>query len=221
MTLRPRHSAVLALSCLVAAACGPGGPAALPSTLGPLDETNLAPLPTAEDGLEHPEKANTTTGDEGDHKWAHLRGYVRRPIASVWAALRDPEVTVDRRRVHEYSFERDIDPAFPVSWRTHNVVHDVLTVDFHAEWRLSTSEGSFESPEAVAGRGRKTAGTSFISLLEDSIVLRRVADDVTRVEIIRHSDTLNTGEAEDELYVRDFYESLRERAHGRDLPVWR
>ena len=206
---------------LILSACGPDALAPLPADLAPLDETNLASLPPAEGDVEHPEAANTQMGDEGDHKWAHLRGYIRLPIATVWAMLRDPEVTVDRRRVHEWTFTRDVDASFPVSWRTHNVVHDVVTVDFDSEWRLATSEGSFESPEAVAGRGRKTEGTPFISLLEDSVVLRRIADDVTQVELIRHSDTLDTDEFDDEQYLKDFYETLRERAHGRPLPVWR
>lgn len=219
--LRLKVPALLAACVAVLGACGPDAPPPLPADLVPLDAVNQAPLPEPTEEFEYPEAFNTTTGDEGDYHWAHGRGYVRRPMAQVWNALRDPEVLIDRRHVHEWSVTKDIDKTRAASWRAHNIVHDVLTVDFDSEWRLDTSGGTDESPEAVAGRGVKVAGTTFITLLDDSVVLRVVEEDVTLVELIRHADTLNTGEAENEQYVKDVYETLRERAWGRAFPVWK
>lgn len=215
---RPTHALSLVL---FVAACG-APPVELPADLVPLDEVNEAPLPGPDGDDEYPEAFNTATGDEGDYHWAHGRGYVRRPMAQVWNALQDPEVTIDRRRVHEWEVTKDIHETRAASWRVKNTVHEYgFTVDFTTEWNLDFRGGTAESPEAVAGRAVKIAGTTFISLLEDSIVLRAVDDDVTLVELIRHSETFNTGEAENRQYIQDVYETLRERAWGRAFPVWR
>lgn len=208
----------LAVSSLIAllAACGPPPLAPLPADLLPLDEINEAPLPSPG----YPEEFNTAMDTEGDYDWAHGRGYISRPIAYVWNALQDPEVLLDRRFVAKWDVIKDIDPTRAASWRVHSVVHNILTIDFDVEWRIDTSGGTDASPEAVAGRARKVGGTTFISLLDDSVVLRAVDDDVTLVELIRHTKTFNTGAKENERYIRDIYETLRERAHGRAFPVW-
>lgn len=205
---------------LLLAACG--APAELPADLAPLDEVNLAPLPGADDDVEFPEAFNTVSGDAGDYHWAHGRGYVRRPMAHVWNALQDPEVTIDRRQVDEWEVKKDVNPARKASWTVKNTVHHKLaTVEFVAEWNVDFSGGTAESPELVAGRAQKIAGTIFIEMLEDSVVLRAVDDDVTLVELIRHSETFNTGEAENVQYLQDVYETLRERAWGRAFPIWK
>lgn len=213
-------SAALSLTLLLTACGAP--PVELPADLVPLDEVNQAPLPAPDGDVDYPEGFNVVGDDEGDYHWAHGRGYVRRPMAHVWNALQDPEVTIDRRRVHSWEITKGVIPSRAASWRAKNTVHEYgFTVDFTSEWNVDISGGTTESPEAVAGRAKKIAGTSFIYLLEDSIVLRAVEDDVTLVELIRHSDTLNTGEAENMQYVKDVYETLRERAWGRAFPVWK
>lgn len=206
----------LASVAAVFVACGPPPLVPLPADLAPLDEENEAPLPS----LDAPETFNTVSAHEGDFDWAHGRGYIARPIAYVWNALQDPEVLVDRRMVSEWAVKKDIDPTRSASWSVSNIVHDIFTVNFVIEWRLDTNGGDAVSPDVVAGRARKVAGTSFISLLDDSVVLRAVDDDLTLVELIRHSKTINTGEKENERYIRDVYDTLRERAHGRAFPIW-
>lgn len=208
----------VALSSLVAGlvACGPPPLAPLPADLQPLDEVNEAPLPSPD----YPEEFNTVGGREGDFDWAHGRGYIARPISHVWNALRDPDALVDRREVDEWTVKKDIDPTRAASWRVHNVVHAVFKVDYDVEWHLDTSGGTDASPEAVAGRGRKVDGTVFITTLDDSVVLRAVNDDVTLVELMRHSKTLQTTDEHNKQYIQDVYETLRERAHGRAFPIW-
>lgn len=214
------QSAALSLTLLLTACGAP--PVELPPDLVPLDEVNQAPLPGPEGDVDYPEAFNVVGGDERDYHWAHGRGYVRRPMANVWNALQDPEVTIDRRQVHEWEVKQGINPSRAASWTVkHTVHHRLATIEFVAEWNLDFRGGTPESPEVVAGRAAKIAGTPFISRLEDSIVLRAVDDDVTLVELIRHSETFNTGEAENQQYLTDVYETLRERAWGRAFPVWK
>lgn len=200
-------------------ACGPPPLPPLPADLAPLDEVNEAPLPAPG----YPEEFNTVSVSEVDFDWAHGRGYIERPISRVWNALQDPDVLVDRRFVAKWDVLKGIDPTRAASWRVRSVVHDILTIDFDVEWRLDAVGGSTRSPEEVAGRARKVAGSTFINQLDDSVILRAVDDGVTLVELMRHSKTFNSGKRgrkENEQYLRDIYETLRERAHGRAFPVW-
>lgn len=210
----------LALLIALCAACDGTVTPTFPPGLEPFVE-NQAPWPAAQGDDTTPEAVATELGFGDGYEFAHARGWIHAPIGAVWNAIQEPDTTVDRRRTTSWTVERNIDPAFAVSWRTSHVVEDVFTVTFDTEWRQALTAGAMDAPEAVAGRAAKVSGTSFIDLLEDSVVLTRVTDDVTAVELERHLQTASAGKTEAELYVRDFFESMKERAHGRPLPVWK
>lgn len=219
--MQPPTTRLLPLTLVLAVAgCNFGGPPPLPADLVPLDEVNEAPLPEPAGGSRHPEAFNTVGDRTIDFDQAHGRGYIHQPLRRVWTAVQDPDVFVDRRRVSEWRVQVNEDSAWAANWRTKVIVRDIMTVEFETEWRLDTSGGTPADPGAVAGRGAKVAGTSFISLLEDSIVLLPVDDDVTQIELIRHSKTFNTGPEENEQFIQDLYETIKERAHGRAYPVF-
>ncbi len=209
----------LALAC---AACFGSESMEFPPGLAPLEEST-APEPAPVDGDATPEVVTTFKGDEGDYGFAHARGYIHAPITAVFAALQQPGTVVDRRRVNSFEVTPNVETGYDVSFRIHNVVNEVVTVEFDTTWRQGVAQGTAEAPEVVLGRALKTDGTAFIDLLEDSVVLTKVADDRTRVEIVRHRASIK-GTEEDmndaEVFVRDFYGSLREVAHGRPLPTY-
>lgn len=191
-----------------------------PDGLEPLEEENLAPLPEPEPGQPHPERIEIVAGVEPDFEFAHGRGYVHASLAKVWEALRTPEVCIDRREVNEWTVTYDVEEGFDVSFRTHNTVHQLATVHFDVTWRQAVVEGTANVPQLVLVRGQKTEGTSYITYLADSVVARRVEDDVTELEFIRHIKAIAAGRREAEQFIADFYESIRAVAQGEPLPTY-
>jgi len=208
----------LALAALVLA-CG-GSPIVMPPGLAPLEEVT-APEPAPVGGDARPEAVSVVSGDGSDWDYAHARGYVHAPIAKVWEAMQAPGTVVDRRRVAEYTITPGVEAGYDVSFLVHNVVRDIVTVEFDTTWRQGVVQGTREAPEMVAGRAAKTAGTAYIDLLEDSIVLTRVDDEVTRVDHVRHIKSATAGAEEAHLYLEDCFASLVAVSHGRPLPAWR
>lgn len=208
---------------LAVAACG-GTPVVSPPGLEPLEE-NLAPEPAPVGDDVTPEAVTTFTGQGAEFEFAHARGYVHAPLAKVYAAMQQAAVVVDRRHVGEFTVTPGVEPEFEVSFRVHNIVFDVVTVEFDTNWRQGVVGGTKEAPTQVAGRAAKVAGTAFIDRLEDSIVLTRVegglirsGGDVTRFEMVRHIKSATAGSTEAEEYVRDVFANLVEASHDRALP---
>src|SRR4051794_35309404 len=57
----------------------------------------------------HPEEITALMGKADEYNFVHDRAFVRAPIAKVYAALQNPELYVDRRRVDEWSATKDVD----------------------------------------------------------------------------------------------------------------
>jgi hypothetical protein len=209
---------LLPVLLLLASACGPHE-VLFPADLEPL-EPNEAPMPADPAGGRPPEVVNVlTVSTAGDFDSVHARGVIHQPIAKVLAALEEADPVVDRRRVTEWSVARDVLEDAESSFKVRNVVQDLVTVEFDSVWRLGTVDGEPDEPVVVAARG-SVSGTRFITLIEDSVVLRRLDERTTLVESVRQIRSFNVGAPEAELYLRDAWESLKARAHGRPLPLW-
>jgi hypothetical protein len=132
--------------------------------------------------------------------------------------MRDPDVAVDRRRTNEWMVMRGVEQQYPVSFRVHNIVRDIITIEFDLTWRGGVIEGSNDAPHAVSMRYQKTFGSDFIMTLSGSMVARPLDADTTEVELVRHIKSTGAGAPEAELYLRDVYASLAARVQGRPLP---
>jgi hypothetical protein len=208
--------AALALVASVAS-CGGDDASLFAPGLEPL-EVSTAVRPAATTGQQCPEAMNVVSGETGAYSFGHGRGCVHGSLAQVWAAMRDPEVGVDRRRVGEYTVTRNVEPQYPVSFRVHNVVHDIIDIEFDLTWRLGPLDGTNEEPRVVAARYQKTYGSTYIEVLAGSVVARPIDGDVTEIEVVRHVKGTGVGAAEIELYLRDFFASVTARVHGMPLP---
>lgn len=208
---------VAVLVALGVASCGGDEATAFPPGLEPL-ETSTATRPAPASGQSCPEAVNIVTGDHGDYEFAHARGCVSAPVSSVWEALRDADVTVDRRRVTSWSTTRNVETQYPVSFRVHNIVRDVVTIEFDITWRAGVVEGTSDEPRVVAARYQKTYGSTFISLLAGSVVARPIDPTTTEVEIVRHIKSTGSGAADAQMYLQDCFDSIVARVHGRPLP---
>lgn len=200
-------------------AMGCGSDEATPFSPGlqPL-EVSTAPAPSATATDRYPEVIAVRSGRLSTHEWAHGRGYIHAPIARVYEALRDPDVNVDRRRVTEFMTTPNSEPEYPFSYRVHNVVNDVVTVEFDVSYRLGPMSGTDSAPTAVSQVYQKTFGSDFIELMRGSVVARQVDAQTTEIEVVRHLKSISTGIPEVELFVRDMYASVLARVRGQPLP---
>lgn len=187
-----------------------------PPGLEPLEE-NKAPAPEGSD--EWPETLSMLSGEEEDYVWTHARAYVQVAGAEVAAAVQDPEVGVDRRRVVEFAVTWDVEPEYEVSYAVATTVDDVVTVQYDLTWRHGAV-----GDDVWATRWQKTAGTDLIKIIEGSIVTTEVVHGVTELSIIEHIGAplaSNEDLLEDtEGYLTDFYASILAVSHGDPLPTY-
>lgn len=201
----------------LAPGCGGSEETAFAAGIDPL-EPNTAVAPTRDPGSPPPEVIALASGAAAAYEWAHARGYLRVPLARAWDAIKEPGVLVDRRRVSEFTVTRNVEPEYAVSFRVHNVVHDIITIEFDDTHRQGVLEGDAQNPTAIVARSQKTSGSTFITLKRDSVILRRLDDQNTAVELIRQLRSTGTGVEEVETYIRDLYASILAQTRGEPLP---
>ena len=187
-----------------------------PAGLEPL-ETSTAPAP---EGEGHPEELALVNGESDDFIWAHGRGYLQTTVGEVWDALQIEEVLVNRRAVDEWTFTSDVDSDFEASFRVHNVVHDVVTVEFDVDWRMGSEKEGEETHETLGVRFAKTEGTVFITLMEGSIVAWPLEDGVVELELVWHLRAAQEEVSQMTNFMEDLFGELRATVHGEALPSY-
>jgi hypothetical protein len=193
---------------IVIAGCG-SEPTEFPPGLEPLTP-NAAVFPEDES-----ESADVVLGSEDAFDWANARGYVHAPLATVWLALKQPDTAVDRRAVDEWTVDYDVEPDYDVSYVVHTRVVDLVTIEYDLTWR----QGAIDE-EVVALRWQKTDGASIIDLLEGSIVLTAIDDEVTSVEIVEHLQTPGDESERLQTFFTDLWASVVAASHGESLPTY-
>ena len=211
--------AVATAALSIASGCFGNESTPFPPGLEPLEEVTVEP-PAPVDGDMYPEMLRMESGDIGQYDWVQARGYIDAPIEDVYAALRMPEVVADHRAVSRHSVTLDTDPEYEHSFTLHNEVDEFITVEFDITWRLAAVEGTEEAPDTVAATWQKTYGTTFIDILRGSLLLHRVTDDVTEIEVAEHVRAASRGPEPLISYVNDLYQNLVEVSHGRPLPAY-
>ncbi len=209
----------LLFALLVVPACFGDFASPFPPGLEPLEE-NTAPPPEPVDGDPYPEVLSAVYGTNNDYAWGHARGYVKAPSGEVWAALHDPAVLADRRRVTSFEATFDVDPTVDFSYRIHFVVERVVTIEWDLEYRLGVIEQDEAGPILAMLRWQKVYGTDFIKLLEGSVLVRRIGDGVTEVELIEHLDAAMSGEEDIMTYFPDLFADILARVRGNPLPEY-
>ncbi len=161
------------------------------------------------------ETLDLVVGADDAFDWANGRGNINAPLADVWVALKQPDTMVDRRAVDTWEVTFDVEPEYDVSYVVQTRVVDLVTIEYDLTWR----QGEIDE-DVVSARWQKTDGPSILELLEGSVVLTAVDDDVTSVEIVEH---LNTPADENERltsFFTDLWASLVAASHGEPLPVY-
>ena len=192
-----------------------------PEGLEPLEE-NKASWPS---GGGYPETLSCTSGfdedaDVGEYTWVHCKTYVNHSISEVYEALQRPRVTADRRAVDELTVTPDVEPEYEVSYQVHNIVYDVITVEFDNNWRHGDVDGYKDELSAVGTRWQKTFGSEVIELRRGSIYTSQIDDSHTGMEIVVHQKTLQEDEPLIMNYLRDLQADILAATDGDDLPEY-
>lgn len=207
--------ALTAAAASVATGCGSNFETGFPPGLTPLEPVTL-PVRGATASNPYPEAISVESG-EGSYVWGRGRAYVRAPLARVYEALRDPDVTTDRRQVTRYTVTPNVEPTYPGSYRVRNVVEAIVTVEFDITWRLGPYEGPMDEPTAYAGVYQKTWGSSYVEAIRGSVLAKRVDQNVTELQMVRQVQAAqSTGDLEQ--YLVDLFDSVVARVNGRQLP---
>lgn len=223
--LLPTTAAILAF----ALACGPASTPPpddvttdlpIPTTLQP-PEKNVASYPASDTSSPYPERLVTAFGDvPGGLASVSAKGYVAADLDTVVAAVREVDPIVDRRRVARWAVQRGTDATVAESYDLTNTVEDLATFDYVTLWRGTVRPADGDVPPFAAFRSRLKESNFFMTSIDDSIVLLRVNDSTTAIELVRDTKTAATDERDAEQYLKDLYDSLVARAHGRPLPTY-
>lgn len=202
---------------LGALGCGGNSSSAFPEGLEPL-ETNQASWPAAKPGDPHPETISFKVGKADDWEWAHAKAYVHAPLAKTWAALRNPDACADRKSITSWTVTHDVESGYAYSYRIHNVVEDIVTVEFDNTWRHGVVDGTLSEPEQIAARYQKTWGSDYITLLRGSVVARQTDDVTTELELIEHIDAMGQDYDTAKKTINNYFLSVVALAHDKPLP---
>ncbi|RME22930.1 MAG: hypothetical protein D6798_14610 [Deltaproteobacteria bacterium] len=212
--------ATAALALGVGTGCLRDSVTPFPAGLEPLGTCSADPLPPTE-ADPTPQGFNTDFGEDDTWKWATGCGYLDADVATVWQAIQDPEVVIDRRKVTEWTVTAtDIEPEYDVSFRVHLLIDDIITVEYDTDWRQGVWEGTVDAPVSVAARFQKTDGLALIELLEGSVLLDTTDDGGTAIEMVEHLVAPGYSAEELAVYLDDVYQSVLARAQGEPLPTY-
>jgi len=213
------HLSLAAATAIFAIGCFGNEVTEFPAGLEPLEE-NTAPAVASVDGDPHPEVISLVRGEAVGWEWVHARGFVKAPIAEVYDIITDPALVVDDRAVNRFEFTLDTEPDYERSFLIHNEVDDVITVEFDVNWRFGTVEVDNDEPTLISGTFQKTFGTTFISLMRGSIILRRIDDNTSEVEFIEHISAATGGGDDIESFIRDYYDETILVSNGEPIPIY-
>lgn len=207
-------SAVL-LAGLLLSGCFSDTVTPFPEGLEPWEELTLLP-PEGTPGNEYPEQLAVSSTKRPDYHSVQGAAYLPFDLESVYAAMREPEVTVDHARVDRYTIVSDVEPQYDHSHVIHNEVDDIITVDFDVNWRFGTEQLGDETQRA-AGRWQKTRGTQFITTLRGSVIATPIERNVTMIQVLMQLDAAAEGDGPAKAFVHDYHNNIRATLRGEPI----
>jgi hypothetical protein len=213
--MRVSTTIVFALCLAPSLGCPGNTTTEFPPGLAPLGENRAPPIDGTDDDP-HPERSSLVSGG-GDHDWAHARGFIKRPLLDVWAALCDPQVVYERRQTDRQEYMPQEDPAYDHLYIISYGIDGLITIEWDEEWRYGMVEGGTE-PSLALVRYQKIWGSEYLDLVEGSILVRAVTSDVSEIEIIKNMKAFSKDEGDVKLMVSDMFEDVLAASHGLPTP---
>jgi hypothetical protein len=156
------------------------------------------------------------------HAWAHGRGFVRCPLASVYLALADPAASRIVAPGGHFTDTLGVEPAYPISYNVEYVVHDVLTV----RWNILTRGGLLQGTQAsdlgarVGLRYQRTCGDDHIALESGSLVATAAQADAayTQIELVGWLNAATQGPSDVGGTLTDWWRNLSTKLATLNVP---
>lgn len=212
----------LALPLALVPGCWGNETTPFPPGLEPAAAVNEASFPVGDASDPYPERLDVvlTYAEDapGRPPSVHGKGYVHAPLTAVWMALRNPDVSADRRSFASYTVAQDVEPEYDFSYRIDAVINNIITFGYATTFRHGVVEGTVDAPTTIAEVWRKTDGSTIIADLHGSVIARVVTADVTSLEMIQYSRTAMSNHADNEAYLREVFTAVVALSHGRPLP---
>lgn len=214
-----RTPSALACTALLALlpACQENVVTAFPPGYEPWEE-HMAPLPAAVGSDPCPETLVFTREERWMGAWnVHATACIHQPITTVFASVQDPTTSRDPTTTTTFM---PIDPPMAEEcdgdYQTEVFVDDVVDVTFRTCWRHAIVLGDETAPELTATRWQKVFGSTFISVMEGSLVLEPFEGDpnITVVRYQYHLDAVSSSNATVENFLGVIYGRLRDHANG-------
>jgi hypothetical protein len=186
-----------------------------PEGLEPLDEPAIDPPA----GADCPEEFLIEGSRTHDYEVVLGRGYIQAPINEVWAAYQVPAVGADRRTSPSWSELPAEDPEGQYA-STYMIRHQhpSFDVSWDVTWRHGIVEGTAEEPQLISIRWQKTEGSTLISLIEGSILLRPACGGAaTDVQLAYHASAAASSLSDYERYMGDIYNDAVATVRGEEL----
>jgi hypothetical protein len=197
--------AIASLGLLATACFAENVKTKFPAGLDPLDAANPAAFPAPVGTDLYPETPGpgamtVVTQEVGELDpgcscrlvLAYAKGYVKRPLADVWAAGVDPQTSAEAASsVDTCSVTLDVEKGYDYSWLVHYGKTQIISIWFDVTWRSGTlpwptPPGGPPSPLQVAWRFQKTNGTQYVKAMAGSVLAYEIVPGVTGLEFIRH-----------------------------------
>ena len=159
--------------------------------------------PKAEAKVRYPEKMAMLLADGSEYSWGHARAYVHAPVEQVWSIFKRPVTVLDSRDVDSQVVTRRKVPGDHFGFIADFEVDQVLfDIKWRERWRYGVLPGGTKGQPVRLVRFAKISGTSFISLMEGTFILREVNASTTAIEMILHLDATNSGKDTIRRYFR-------------------
>jgi hypothetical protein len=203
---------------VVAAACQGSTTTTFPPGLDPIAADSVAPPSSSDGGTPYPETLSLEQGSEPEYNYVFATGYVDAPLESVWAAFKVPNVVVDRHGISSYTVTENVETGYDVSFLTSYTINNIVTVKFDLTWREGVVAGTEADPTAVSVVYQKTAGSTFVSMMEGSIQLVAVTPQVTELQFAQRMNATETSSANIASWTNELFGSVVAYVHGQPLP---
>lgn len=122
-------------------------------------------------------------GEAEDHLWVEGGGCLNRSIEDVWALLHDFDLMRwDNAARYDLAEAEAPEDGIHEHYRiTYYYTELGMTVDWTQTWSYAIRKGTPEHPDEIIINYRKVDGTRFIAYWEGTLVLTRLADNITAI----------------------------------------
>ncbi len=205
----------LLASAMFAVACQHDVKSAFPPGLTPLEEDTIPAQASGPYG-----EMLQTEAHDAAYVRVYGRGYVLAPPATVWQMVKNPQAVIAVCTTDHQTVTPEDDPQYEFSFLVDYVVNNVVTVEWHDEWRFGTIDGTPDAPELAMMKHQKTDGSSYISLSEGTIELSPAPGDpdVTDLAFVEHLDAISGGDSDVIKAMQHQFASMVAVTHGTAIP---